>query len=143
MSLTYTGSLTGTAGGGVFEIAKTDTGYASTPTLLASFNGSNGAVPAAAPIVDAAGNLFGTTSAGGANGDGTLFEIAKTATGYASTPTTLVNFSGTNGLCLSDVCVNGALIADTAGNLLGMTQGGGTYTYGTVYELTGSGFVSK
>ena len=34
---------------------------------------------------------------GGANGDGTVFEIAKTASGYASTPTTLVSFNGANG----------------------------------------------
>ena len=48
-------------------------------------------------IADANGDLFGTTDGGGANGDGTVFEIAKTATGYASTPTTLVSFNGTNG----------------------------------------------
>ena len=34
---------------------------------------------------------------GGANGDGTVFEIAKTGSGYASTPTTLVSFNGANG----------------------------------------------
>ena len=28
-------------------------------------------------------------------GDGTVFEIANTATGYATTPTTLVTFNGT------------------------------------------------
>ena len=31
--------------------------------------------------------ICGTTTAGGANNGGTVFEIAKTATGYASTPT--------------------------------------------------------
>ena len=41
-------------------------------------------------IADANGDLFGTTVHGGANSDGTVFEIAKTAHGYASTPTTLV-----------------------------------------------------
>ena len=48
-------------------------------------------------IIDAAGDLFGTTYSGGANGDGTVFEIAKTAGGYASTPTTLVSFNGADG----------------------------------------------
>ena len=37
-------------------------------------------------IADANGDLFGTTSAGGAGNAGTVFEIAKTAGGYASTP---------------------------------------------------------
>jgi len=48
-------------------------------------------------IADANGNLFGTTVFGGANDRGTVFEIAKTAGGYASTPTVLVSFNGTNG----------------------------------------------
>ena len=51
--------------------------------------------PYAGLIADAAGDLFGTTYGGGANGDGTVFEIAKTAGSYASTPTTLVSFNGT------------------------------------------------
>jgi uncharacterized repeat protein (TIGR03803 family) len=42
-------------------------------------------------IADHNGDLFGTTTGGGANGFGTVFEIAKTASGYASTPTTLVS----------------------------------------------------
>ena len=81
----------------MFEIAKTASGYASTPTTLVSFNGTNGADPVGGLIADANGDLFGTTDSGGANGDGTVFEIAKTAGGYASTPTTLVSFNGTNG----------------------------------------------
>jgi uncharacterized repeat protein (TIGR03803 family) len=82
--------------GTVFEIAKTAGGYASTPTTLVSFNGTNGAYPYYATVIaDANGNLFGTTLEGGAYGDGTVFEIAKTAGGYASAPTTLVSFNGT------------------------------------------------
>ena len=81
----------------MFEIAKTAGGYASTPTTLVSFNCTNGAIPPAGLIADANGNLFGTTASGGANGNGTVFEIAKTASGYASTPTTLVSFNGTDG----------------------------------------------
>jgi len=64
------------------------------------------------------GDLFGTTSAGGAYGDGTVFEIAKTPTGYASTPTTLVSFNSSNGS-------EGSLIADANGDLFGTTVGGG------------------
>src|SRR5262245_20638659 len=80
--------------GTVLEIAKTAHGYASTPTTLVNFNGSNGYQPRGSLIADARGDLFGTTELGGANhnvdpnGDGTVFEIVKTANGYASTPTT-------------------------------------------------------
>jgi uncharacterized repeat protein (TIGR03803 family) len=69
----------------VFEIAKTHQGY-STPTTLISFNGVDGAQPVAGLIADADGNLFGTTNFGGANNKGTAFKIARTASGYASTP---------------------------------------------------------
>ena len=89
----------------MFEIQNTGTVaapvYASAPTTLVSFNGSNGANPYAGLIADANGDLFGTTYEGGANSDGTVFEIKNTGTVaapiYASTPTTLVSFNGSNG----------------------------------------------
>jgi uncharacterized repeat protein (TIGR03803 family) len=123
--------------GTVFEIAKTSTGYSSTPTTLASFNNTNGADPYAGLISDAAGNLFGTTSHGGdysncpyVDGCGTVFEIAKTAGGYASTPLTLVFFNGANG-----ARPYAGLIIDAAGNLFGTTQNGGPNDWGTVFEI--------
>ena len=122
--------------GTVFEIVKTASGYASTPTTLVSFNGSDGMFPASGLIADAEGNLFGTTSGGGANGQGTVFEIAKTADGYASAPTTLVNFNGTNG-----ASPEADLIADRSGNLFGTTMEGGAYNDGAVFEVTDSGFL--
>ena len=126
-------------GGTVFEIVKTSSGYASTPTTLVSFNGSDGEVPQAGLIADANGNLFGTTDVGGAYGSGTVFEIAKTSNGYANTPTTLVNFDNTNG-----AVPEGGLIADANGNLFGTTAVGGAYGDGTVFEIvkTSSGYAS-
>ncbi len=56
------------------------------PTTLVSFNGTNGELPRGSLIADSNGDLFGTTELGGANGVGTVFEIVKTAGGYASTP---------------------------------------------------------
>ncbi len=106
-------------GGDVFEIAKTSAGYATTPTVLASF----GSYPIGGLIADAAGDLFGTTQYGGAYGspygDGTVFEIAKTSDGYASTPTVLASFDGADG----HAPVAG-LIADAAGDLFGTTSCG-------------------
>jgi uncharacterized repeat protein (TIGR03803 family) len=133
--------------GTVFEIAKTADGYASTPTTLVSFNGADGERPGvggAGVIIDANGNLFGTTIFGGAHGDGTVFKIAKTADGYASTPTTLVSF------CALANCADGAfpragLIADANGNLFGTTfEGGAGGNFGTVFEIakTADGYAS-
>jgi uncharacterized repeat protein (TIGR03803 family) len=126
--------------GTVFEIVKTAGGYASTPTTLVTFNGTNGTRPFAGLIADADGNLFGTTNSGGANGHGTVFKIAKTAGGYASAPTTLVSF------CALANCADGSdpsagLIADANGNLFGTATGGGANGEGTVFEIAGSGFV--
>ena len=51
----------------MFEMAKTSSGYASTPTTLVSFDNTNGSFPYAGLIADANGNLFGTTEEGGAS----------------------------------------------------------------------------
>ena len=93
-------------------------------TTLVNFDGTNGGSPAYAGLfADAAGDLFGTTAGGGAQSLGTVFEIAKTASGY-STPTVLVSFNGTDG-----ATPYAGLIADAAGNLFGTTYGGGAYGY--------------
>ncbi len=126
----------GLSHGTLFEIAKTAAGYSSTPTTLITFNGDDGDAPVASLIADSNGDLFGTTELGGASGGGTVFEIAKTPTGYASTPTTLVNFE-------VDVPV-GSLIADSRGDLFGTTKGGGSVNGGAVFEIvkTAGGYAS-
>jgi uncharacterized repeat protein (TIGR03803 family) len=125
--------------GTVFGILNNGSGYASTPTTLVSFNGSDGANPVGGLIADANGNLFGTTLGGGANGLGTVFEITKTGLGYSSTPTTLVSFNGTDGNGPA-----GSLIFDANGDLLGTTESGGANNHGTVFGIlnTGSGYAS-
>ncbi len=131
------GDLFGTTAGGgtsedgtVFEITDTNGVYATTPTVLASFSGSNGRSPQAGLIADAAGDLFGTTSSGGANGDGTVFEIKDANGVYASAPTVLASFTGSNG-----ASPLGGLVADAAGDLFGTTLSGGSAGYGTVFEI--------
>ena len=127
-----------TGNGTVFEITNTVTGYASTPDTLVSFDGTNGYAPNGGLIADTNGNLFGTTEGGGENGLGILFEIANTATGYASTPTVLAGFNDAIGTHPS------APIADANGNLFGTTLGGGSTAQGTVYEIakTATGYAS-
>ena len=126
--------------GTVFEIMKTADGYASTPTTVVSFTGADGANPQGSLDRDPAGNLFGTTQFGGASGQGTVFEIVKTAQGYASTPTTLVSFMGADG-----ANPTGSLIAvGFSGALFGTTSAGGTSDQGTVFEIvkTAQGYAS-
>jgi uncharacterized repeat protein (TIGR03803 family) len=119
--------------GAVFELVNNGGSY--TFTTIATFPGADNGGPTGSLIADAQGNLFGTTLQGGANGDGAVFEIAKTADGYSSTPITLVEFDGTNG-----IYPRGSLIADAAGNLYGTTSLGGANGQGTVFEITDSGF---
>ena len=111
--------------GTVYEIAKS-TG---TLTTLATFTGANGADPFGTVISDAAGDLFGTTYVGGAHGDGTVYEIAKST----GTLTTLATFTGANG-----ANPEGSLTIDAEGDLFGITVNGGAHGDGTVYEIAKS-----
>jgi uncharacterized repeat protein (TIGR03803 family) len=95
-------------------------------STLVSLNGTNGSLPFAGVVMDCSGNLFGTTNTGGANGDGTVFEISH-ATGVI---TTLASFNGANG----DNPQAGAVL-DSSGNLFGTTHIGGANGYGTVFEV--------
>jgi VCBS repeat-containing protein len=151
LTIDANGDLFGVTGNGgengdgtVFEIQNIGTVaqpvYASAPTTLVSFNGTNGFGPEGL-IIDANGNLFGTTYGDGTHNDGTAFEIQNTGTVaepvYASTATTLANFGGgSNG-----AFINGALIADVNGDLFGEGKSGGANGDGTVFEITNSGFV--
>jgi uncharacterized repeat protein (TIGR03803 family) len=86
-------------------------------------------------IIDSAGNLYGTTIAGGSGGGGTVFRLAPSTNGW--TETVLYNF------CLQSACADGngpvaGLIMDEAGNLYGTTVGGGTYGGGIVFKLAPS-----
>jgi uncharacterized repeat protein (TIGR03803 family) len=121
--------------GTVFEIPKTATGFGALTTLV-TFNGGNGAGPKASLIRDAAGDLFGTTSAGGTNNDGTVFEVPKTALGFGAL-ITLVNLDNTTG-----TNPTASLIADSVGDLFGTTTRGGVGGQGTVFEVakTANGF---
>lgn len=100
-------------------------------TVLYSFTGqSDGGYPAATPILDTKGNLYGTTTGGGAFFGGTVFQVAP-----SGMETVLHSFS-----CSSDGCTPvAALVRDKRGNFYGTTDGGGTYGHGTVFELTPTG----
>jgi uncharacterized repeat protein (TIGR03803 family) len=130
----YNGNLFGTTNTGgasgqgtIFEL---DLG-SDTLTTLVTFNGTNGAYPAAL-ITDSSGNLYGTTSNGGTTNDGTVFKLPYNNLTHMYGPlSTLVTFDGTNGASPGG---SQALITDTSGNLYGTTRPG-NFGYGTVFKL--------
>jgi uncharacterized repeat protein (TIGR03803 family) len=76
------GNLFGTTNSGglhndgiVFELTPT-AGGSWTKKVLYEFNGTDGAAPAGGLVLDATGNLYGTTATGGSYGNGTVFELS-------------------------------------------------------------------
>ncbi len=138
LTLDAAGNLYGTASsssggncGTVFELSPTDTGEWTAKTLH-DFNcaAGDGAVPVAGVTLDAAGNLYGTTSQGGAYNSGIVFQLTPSAGSW--TESVLHTFGqGTDG-----ATPYAGVIFDAFGNLYGTTYKGGNATYGTAFELT-------
>jgi uncharacterized repeat protein (TIGR03803 family) len=107
-------------------------------TTLVTFNGTNGSYPEAPLIQGNDGNFYGTTCAGGTNGDGTVFGI-KTNGVF----TCLASFAVTNG-----AQAIAGLVQGTDGNFYGTTISGGnsprqSYGYGTVFKMTSDGTLTR
>jgi len=90
---------------------------------------NDGKIPMAAPILDATGNLYGTTLAGGSGG--VVYRLSSDAQDHWSE-------TGLYSFCVSQDCADGAapygpVVMDSAGNLLGTTVSGGAFGYGTVF----------
>jgi uncharacterized repeat protein (TIGR03803 family) len=85
-------------------------------TILHSFIGTDGCQPTGGLVMDAAGNMYGTTTTGGTAGAGTVFKITKTGT-----VTTVHTFTGQPDGALPFA----TLTLDRAGNIYGTTPGGG------------------
>jgi uncharacterized repeat protein (TIGR03803 family) len=99
-------------------------------TVLYTFSGgADGANPNADLLRDSAGNLYGTTTYGGAGGAGTVFKLDATG-GYA----VLYSFTGGADGGYPDA----AVIRDSAGNLHG-TANGGMHKAGVVFKVNPTG----
>jgi uncharacterized repeat protein (TIGR03803 family) len=118
--------------GVVFEV----TAGGTEKTLYAFQGGNDGWSPVADLTRDKAGNLYGTTQAGGSTsacsgvGCGIVFKIAPDGT-----ETILYDFTGGN----DGAHPSAGVIADSKGNLYGTTYSGGAYDNGTVFKLTSAG----
>ena len=118
----------GCGGGAVFELAPAGL------NVLYRFGSrvNDGSGPNSV-IVDSSGAVYGTTSGGGSNGDGTVFKLTPSASGYLES--ILYNFKGG-----WDGAQPGAgLLADPTGSLFGTTVLGGSGNsagLGTAFKLS-------
>ena len=127
-----TGNLYGTAyeggSGQVGTVFKVDS--SENLTVLHNFLGgaTDGGYPAAGVVIDASGNLYGTTAQGGSANYGTIFEIDS-----AGDETVLHSFTGYGKGSLPEA----GLFVDKAGDLYGTTYYGGPKdaSFGSVFEF--------
>jgi uncharacterized repeat protein (TIGR03803 family) len=106
-------------------------------TVLYSFgNIGDASTPNGPLVMDSTGALYGVTSLGGAFNQGTVVKFVPPArAGQQGTESILFSFGG--GSLSSGITPVGNLIFDSAGNLYGVTYGGGgSLGFGVVYQLT-------
>lgn len=123
-------------GGVIYELTPPAPGGAWTETILYNFTGNghneDGDEPLGDLTMDSAGNLYGTTFAGGQSAFGTVFQLTPPPLpGGAWTETVLHAFAGDDGMYPM-----AGLIIDNAGNLYGTTELGGPSANGTVFEVS-------
>lgn len=122
------------SGGTVFRLASSGVAYG---TLHSFFGGDgDGWFPASAPLLDAAGRIYGTTVNGGPHNAGTVYSLNPDGSGfrilhafaYAPSSDGAEPYAG--------------LVLDGSGNLYGATSYGGSANHGTVFLLRtdGTGF---
>jgi uncharacterized repeat protein (TIGR03803 family) len=118
--------------GTVFRVAPDGT-----ETVLHSFVGSDGDDPMGGLLLDASGNLYGTTYYGGKSGCvtgcGVIFKLAPDGT-----ETVLYNFCAQMD-CSDGFYPNSSLVADRDGNLYGTTCECGDLPFGNVFKLAPDG----
>jgi uncharacterized repeat protein (TIGR03803 family) len=129
------GSLYGTTiygginnGGVVFRFTPSGSG-GTMQTIYTFQNNPDGFNPAGGLIFDGAGNIYGTTAAGGMNSGGTVFELVPSNGVW--TKTILFNFAG-----LDECGPYNSLSFDSSGNIYGTTYCDDPYTAGTVFKLS-------
>jgi uncharacterized repeat protein (TIGR03803 family) len=139
-----TAQFGGAGNGTVFKLSHPGSGWILS-TLYAFQGGNDGLGPEARVIFGPDGGLYGTTTSGGFQGYGTVFELRPPVTACKSvicpwTETVLYRFQGgSDGIDPA----YGDLTFDPTGNLYGTTSGGGLQlcggnTCGVVFKLTRS-----
>ncbi|HVI07583.1 MAG TPA: choice-of-anchor tandem repeat GloVer-containing protein [Candidatus Binatia bacterium] len=119
-------------GGTVFEITPTGT-LTTLYNFCAQLNCTDGSYPYSQLVQSSNGTIYGTTLDGGANNQGTVFQITASGT-----------FSVLYSFCSKTNCADGslpfaALTVGSNGELYGTTEYGGAANAGTVFAITTSG----
>jgi uncharacterized repeat protein (TIGR03803 family) len=118
----------GTGSGTVYKLTPAGGNNYSLSLLYTFPNVNDGANPLGNLAMDAAGNLYGTATYGGADGFGTVFKLVRSASGY--TFQLLYTFTGG----ADGAMPQGNVVLDSAGNLYGASgEGGG------IFQITPSG----
>jgi uncharacterized repeat protein (TIGR03803 family) len=145
-SPTFIRKATSLAGSAILMLGMSTLALAQKESVIYNFkSGIDGAYPASSLIADSAGNLYGTTTAGGGSskcgiqnhkdlGCGTVFELTPPGNGITHwTETVLYAFQGgtTDGSGPLE-----PLTFDSAGNLYGTTYSGTATGSGIIFELS-------
>jgi len=135
---TYSGGAYG--GGAVYRLAHEGEGWICSPVYNFGSQNHDGSNPTAGVVIGPDGLLYGTTTEGG-SGYGTVFRLQPRPNSCAGAmcpwnETILYAFgNGADG----GYPGYGKLTFDSAGNIYGTTNGGGSRGYGVVFKLTRSG----
>lgn len=131
----------GVGPGRVFKLSpKTGGGWGYQVIYIFGTANNDGLYPMGSPVLDAEGNLYGVTYEGGPtssycpSGCGTVYELSPASSGFWS-ENILHDFAGAPS---DGAAPSASLTWDHAGNLFGVTAGGGSGSAGTVFELTSS-----
>lgn len=126
-----TGDCFGKTCGTVFELTPASKGEWKETVIHRFAGGKDGELPNAGVVLDAAGNIYGTTEDGGGSSCncGVVFELSPQA-GGGWNEKIIHTFSGADG---ADPC---ALAFDGAGDLYGVAAVGGNYDVGVAFELS-------
>lgn len=122
--------------GDVYELSPSGNGWSE--SVLWNFTGGlDGGRPECSLLVDSAGNLYGTTSTGGFNSKGAVFELSPSGSGWNLSQ--IYSFEGQG---IGSTPYSG-LATDAQGNLYGSTVQGGQSSGGMAFELSplGGGWI--
>lgn len=132
----YGGTECGGTGhdGTIFELSPSGGGW----TLNTLYNFGNGANECGGPYarltMDASGNLYGTTYAGGAYLYGSVFKLSPSDGGWEFTD--LHDFCASGPPCSDGAYPYSTVVFDSEGNLYGTASKGGAHNLGVVWEIT-------
>jgi len=133
----HPGNIYGTTGGGgdvgsgvVYELSHAGGGWQA--SVLYSFDGmGDGVEPQSGVIFDSQANLYGTTVRGGAQGNGTVYELTSSESGWVISKQYDIANEGNSPYA--------GVILDQLGNVYGATLLGGPGNGGTIFQLVASG----